>query len=65
MLREVFESAGFTVKLLEYWDEQGQFHDEDWDEKAGFVYRSRRFDPRNQGGTLGFTSLILDAIKPI
>jgi len=64
MLWEVFESAGFGVRLLEYWDEQGQFHYQEWDEKAGFIYRSKRFDHRNQGGTFGFTSLILDAIKP-
>jgi predicted SAM-dependent methyltransferase len=29
------------------------------------IQRSKRFDPRNQGGTLGYTSLILDATKPI
>jgi predicted SAM-dependent methyltransferase len=64
LLTEVFESAGFTVRLLEYWDEQGQFHYHEWDENAGFIGRSKRFDTRNQGGKLGFTSLIVDAIKP-
>lgn len=49
---------------MEYWDERGQFHYEEWDEDDGFIGRSRRFDTRNQGGTLGFTSLIIDAIKP-
>ena len=54
----------FQVRLLEYWDEQGQFHYHDWDENAGFIGRSKRFDTRNQGEKLGFTSLIIDAIKP-
>jgi len=70
LLSEVFASAGFEVRLLEWWDEQGEFHEEDWDAEDGLIYRSRRFDSRNQGfdGTdtsqLGFTSLIVDAIKP-
>jgi predicted SAM-dependent methyltransferase len=60
----VFESAGFDVNLLEWWDEQGNFHFEDWNPDDGLIHRSRRFDSRNQNGHLGFTSLILDAIKP-
>jgi predicted SAM-dependent methyltransferase len=63
-LSEVFQSAGFDVQLLEWWDEQGQFHHKDWDETEGLIYRSRRFDPRNQDGNLSFTSLIVDAAKP-
>ncbi len=63
-LRDVFHAAGFRVRLLEYWDEEGRFHAEEWDEREGFVYRSARFDHRNQDGRLGFTSLILDALKP-
>lgn len=63
-LCDVFESAGFDVQLLEWWDEQGQFHYKDWDAAQGLIYRSRRFDRRNQDGKLGFTSLIVDAVKP-
>ncbi|PEF22705.1 class I SAM-dependent methyltransferase [Bacillus pseudomycoides] len=59
----MFESAGFQVKLLEYCDESGEFHYNDWDEKEGFIYRSKRFDHRNQDGKLGFVSLIVDAVK--
>ncbi|HYK73126.1 MAG TPA: methyltransferase domain-containing protein [Pseudoneobacillus sp.] len=62
-LTSMFEEAGFEVKLLEYCDEEGQFHYNDWDEKQGFIYRSKRFDHRNQQGQLGFVSLIVDAIK--
>lgn len=72
LLSNLFTSAGFDVRLLEWWDESGQFHWTDWDaERGGLIYRSRRFDYRNQNfdGTdtakLGFTSLIVDAIKPV
>ncbi|QSO45619.1 class I SAM-dependent methyltransferase [Alicyclobacillus mengziensis] len=63
-LKSVFEAAGFQVHLLERCDENGDFHYDDWDENAGFIYRSKRFDHRNQDGELGFVSLIVDAIKP-
>ncbi len=62
-MTSMFESAGFQVKLLEYCDEDGEFHYNDWDEKKGFIYRSKRFDYRNQDGKLGFVSLIVDAVK--
>lgn len=63
-LPEALMRAGFTVRLLEWWDEQGGFHAESWDAHEGFIYRSARFDHRNQDGGLGFTSLIVDAVKP-
>ncbi|MGJ9385994.1 class I SAM-dependent methyltransferase [Salipaludibacillus sp. CF4.18] len=62
-LSAMFETAGFAVRLLEYFDEKGEFHFNHWDEKDGFIFRSKRFDPRNQGDKLVFPSLILDAIK--
>jgi predicted SAM-dependent methyltransferase len=62
--RELFESAGFRVELYEYFDEAGRFHCRDWDAKAGTIGRSKRFDKRNRGGRLIFTSIILDAVKP-
>lgn len=58
-----FKQVGFYVDLLEYCDEKGQFHFKEWDEKEGFVYRSKRFDHRNQEGKLGFVSLIIDVTK--
>jgi predicted SAM-dependent methyltransferase len=63
-LGPVFESAGFRVRLYEYYDEAGQFHFSDWDPADGTIRRSRRFDRRNRGGKLAFTSIILDALKP-
>ena len=61
---EGLQKAGFIVKLLEYWDEYGQFHFIDWTNENGFIERSRRYDPRNKKGSLEYTSLIADAIKP-
>jgi predicted SAM-dependent methyltransferase len=63
-LGDVFESAGFRVRLYEYYDEMGKFHFSDWDPADGTIRRSRRFDRRNQGGKLAFTSVVLDAVKP-
>lgn len=63
-LTDVFAQAGFDVRLLEWCDGDGAFHATNWDEREGFVYRSVRFDHRNQDGTIRFASLILDAIKP-
>jgi len=60
----LFTQAGFAVTLLEYFDAQGEFHAAAWDPADGMIRRSRRFDPRNRGGELRYTSLILDARKP-
>lgn len=62
-LSKVFESAGFRVDLLEYFDEQGQFHYKEWHPAEGMIYRSKRFDHRNKAGLLNYTSIILDAWK--
>jgi len=62
-LRQLFERSGFGVELYEYFDEAGTFHHQNWDEKAGKIWRSERFDRRNAGGNLTFTSIILDAVK--
>ena len=59
----LFERAGFSVELLEYFDEQGRFHEQPWDPALGMIHRSSRLDDRNRGGTLAYTSLVLDARK--
>ncbi|WP_208615635.1 class I SAM-dependent methyltransferase [Gottfriedia luciferensis] len=60
---KLFETAGFEVKLLEYCDEDGNFHFNDWDGKDGVIFRSKKYDPRNQGEKIQFPSIIIDAIK--
>ncbi len=64
-ITKMFRQAGFDVYLLVYFDETGQFHYNKWDERGGFIYRSLRFDHRNKGGKIGFTSLLVDAVKPM
>jgi predicted SAM-dependent methyltransferase len=63
-LRAQLEKTGFIVSLLEYWDEDGEFHFKEWSSDDGHIHRSRRYDPRNQDGSLTYTSLIVDAVKP-
>lgn len=65
LLKDVFESAGFETNLLEYCDEKGDFHYKHWNAMDGKIGRSYRFDTRNFDDTLGFTSIIMDAYKPI
>ena len=64
-MKERLERAGFKINLLEYWDKNGKFHYTDWTDEGGRIRRSRRYDPRNQDGRLHYTSLIVDAIKPL
>lgn len=63
-ISDLFERAGFHVDLLEYFDRNGKFHYKDWDADNGMIHRSRRFDKRNIGRELKYTSIVLDAIKP-
>jgi predicted SAM-dependent methyltransferase len=58
---EVFEASGFRVELLEYFDEDGEFHYREWSPEDGMIHRSSRFDERNGNGRLAYTSVVLDA----
>jgi predicted SAM-dependent methyltransferase len=64
-LAAMLAQAGFMIELLEYFDATGHFHESRWDPADGMVHRSRRFDERNRGGALRYTSLVVDARKPI
>ncbi|KNY27577.1 Methyltransferase type 11 [Pseudobacteroides cellulosolvens ATCC 35603 = DSM 2933] len=64
-LISVFEKAGFEVSLLEYCDENGDFHYTYWNENDGMIGRSLRFDTRNSLENLGMVSIIIDAKKPL
>jgi predicted SAM-dependent methyltransferase len=46
-LGELLRTCGFHVQLLEYFDELGRFHYQEWNPEQGLIRRSRRFDPRN------------------
>lgn len=64
-LTAVFVSVGFEISLLEYFDEPGTFHFQEWSPADGMISRSSRFDSRNGTRELAYTSIILDAIKPV
>ncbi len=61
---DVFAQAGFDVDLLEYCDNQGRFHYNQWSPDDGPVYRSLLLDHRNHGAKIKSISLIVDAKKP-
>ena len=65
LFKSVFESAGFEVDLLEYCDEQGRFHYNQWDPRHGVIYRSLLCDHRNRNGKINSVSLLIDARKPL
>lgn len=62
-ISEVFQSAAFKTRLLEYHDEEGNFRQLEWDISDGPIYRSSKIDPRNRNGEMKFPSLILDAFN--
>jgi predicted SAM-dependent methyltransferase len=63
-LTSVAKNVGFSIDLLEYFDETGTFHKQNWKPEDGLIHRSAEYDRRNQGGQLVYTSLIADLIKP-
>ncbi len=62
-LSGMLKTAGFSVELLEYYDRDGKFHRKEWLIEDGMIHRSSQHDERNAGGTLRYTSLIVDARK--
>jgi len=64
-LKRLFASVGFEITLLEYFDKSGTFHFYEWSPADGMITRSKRFDPRNRTRELAYTSIILDAKKPV
>ncbi len=62
-LTEQLERAGFSVKLIEYWDEEHKFHKNIGSIENGIVKRSFDNDSRNADGEPNYTSLIIEAIK--
>jgi len=61
---DLFAGAGYEVYIHEYFDENGQFHYNDWNPSDGMIQLSKRYDSRNSGERLAYTSVVLDAVKP-
>jgi len=64
-LTDLLESQGFVVDPLEYFDDRGRFRTTPTSNDHGLIRRSAAHDPRNTGGALVYTSLIVDAIRPL
>lgn len=62
-LGRILTDCGFTYSFLEYYDENGIFHFNEWNPDDGMIVRSVRFDERNQAGEIKYTSIIVDAWK--
>ena len=65
MFKEVFQKVGFKVELLEFCDEDNNFHYRYWNECDGKIGRSYRFDTRNSKNKIKMVSIIIDAKKEI
>ena len=63
-LANVFVQCGYSVDILECFDENRVFLTKAWQTSDGFVHRSKNHDTRNTKGSLNYTSIIIDAIKP-
>ena len=61
-LSNIFEAFGFTSELIEYWDEEKQFHSNYKNDDNGFISRTFLRDVRNADGNPHYTSLIIDFI---
>lgn len=62
-LSDLLLQAGFSVRLIEYFDENREFHRRPMRDEDGYISRSSLHDERNAGGELSYTSLIIDAMK--
>ena len=62
-LSGLFEFQNFKIKLVEYWDEAGNFHSDYSNDENGYVKRSFLNDSRNSDGIPHYTSLIIDFTK--
>lgn len=62
-LSSLFERFGFVAQPIEYWDEEGKFHQGYKNEENGYVKRSFINDKRNKNGKPVYTSLIIDFKK--
>ncbi len=62
-LAGLFEKQNFKAKLVEFWDEEGNFNQGYTNDENGFVKRSFINDRRNSDGNPHYTSLIIDFSK--
>lgn len=68
-LSHLLRKCGFDIDIVEYWDEKQTFRFHKWTEENGKVLRSMYNDERNYNDgdnrVIRYTSLMIDAIKPV
>ncbi len=62
-LSKLFEDFKFSAKPVEFWDENGNLHDNFSNDENGYIKRSLINDERNINGIPNYTSLIIDFVK--
>ena len=64
-LVSILESENYKVSLLQYFDAQGNFHENEaiYDEEYGQIIRRKGFGWKNKENPLYITSIIVDAEK--
>lgn len=62
-LSALLAEAGFRTEPVEYFDLEGTFQERPWRSADGHVHRSATHDRGEGDGSLGYTSLIVDALK--
>ena len=62
-LAAIFERKKFKAHVLDYWDENRDFHARYRNDDKGYIRRSFINDSRNADGKLVYTSLIMDFTK--
>jgi len=62
-LSALFDRYGFKASLIDYWDEEGEFHNNYSNDENGYILRSFLNDHRNKDGKANYTSLIIDFYK--
>ena len=60
LMRSLLAANHYDFRLLEYFDQDGEFHREAWEPADGMIDRSADHDHRNQAKPLSYTSLIVD-----
>ena len=60
IMSDLLDECNYQYQFLEYFDENGQFHQSEWHVEDGLIRRSADHDRRNKDAPLSYTSLIVD-----
>ena len=60
LITDILKEEGYDYRLLEYFDENGDFHEIEWAVEDGPILRSANYDERNKENPLYYSSLAID-----